>query len=244
MSGYNPWHGCHKLSAGCLHCFIYSMDRQFNRDSSIVQKTKSFDLPLQRDRQKAYRLKAADGIVYTCLSSDFFIEEADLWRRDVWAMIRLRPDLRFFIITKRISRFMVSLPDDWGAGYDNVIITSTVENQQCLDERLPLLLKMPIRHRQLNCEPLLGPLDLRPYLAGHLIEHVSVGGESGRDARVCDFDWVLDLRRQCLDSHTPFSFRQTGACFRKDGRIYHIAKADQHVQALRSNIDYLIGEQR
>lgn len=217
------------------------MDKQFNRDSTIVTKTKNFDLPIRQNAQGKYQLKNDEGIVYTCLSSDFFIEEADQWRPEVWKMIKERSDLYFFIITKRIDRFMIFLPVDWGDGYDNVIITSTVENQQCLDYRLPILLDLPIKHRQLNCEPLLEALDLRKYLSTKKIEHISVGGESGFHARMCDFAWVMDIRQQCIEYNTNFTFRQTGACFQKDGKIYHIAKNLQQVQAKKSHLDFQKG---
>ncbi|MCB7206753.1 DUF5131 family protein, partial [Dorea formicigenerans] len=23
MANWNPWHGCHKISAGCEHCYVY-----------------------------------------------------------------------------------------------------------------------------------------------------------------------------------------------------------------------------
>lgn len=58
-------------------------------------------------------------------------------------MIRERTDIDFLILTKRIDRFLVSLPEDWGGGYDNVNIGCTVENQAKADERLPLF--YPIR---------------------------------------------------------------------------------------------------
>ncbi len=53
-------------------------------------------------------------------------------------MMRLRRDLQFFFVTKRIDRFYAVLPEDWGAGYDNVTIACTVENQAMADYRLPL----------------------------------------------------------------------------------------------------------
>ena len=52
---------------------------------------------------------------------------ANEWRAEAWAMIKNRPDLEFLILTKRIDRFPVSLPPDWGDGYDNVNIGCTVE---------------------------------------------------------------------------------------------------------------------
>lgn len=56
------------------------------------------------------------GLVYTCFSSDFLLEEADPWRGACWEMIRSRPDCSFLFLTKRIDRFAVCAPDDWGDG--------------------------------------------------------------------------------------------------------------------------------
>lgn len=45
----------------------------------------------------------------------------------------------FYIITKRIDRFMDCIPADWGDGWGNVTICSTCENQDRADYRLPIL---------------------------------------------------------------------------------------------------------
>lgn len=174
--------------------------------------------------------------MYTCFTSDFFLAEADIWREEAWAMIKMRPDLRFLIITKRIHRFETVLPDDWGDGYSNVAIYTTAENQAMADFRLPFLLKAPLRHKGIVCEPLLGPVDLSAYL-DERIEGVVVGGESGMEARLCDYDWVLDLRRQCVAAGVPFTFKQTGRLFKKNGRIYEIDRRVQHAQARRAGIN-------
>lgn len=79
-------------------------------------------------------------------------------------MIRIRSDLRFFFITKRIDRLMQVLPPDWGKGYENLAVGCTVENQAMADYRLPLLLNAPLRHKLVICAPLLGPLDIARYL--------------------------------------------------------------------------------
>jgi protein gp37 len=151
-------------------------------------------------------------------------------------MIRARSDLRFFIVTKRIHRFNVSLPDDWGDGYDNVAICCTVENQDRADYRLPIFLAAPIRHKSIICEPLLESIDLSAYLST-AIEQVVVGGESGNDARICRYDWVLAIREQCLKAGTPFHFKQTGARFEKDGKLYAVLRNKQHSQAQKARID-------
>ena len=234
MAMWRPWHGCHRCSPGCLNCYVYRGDARYGRDASKVYRTGEFDLPVRGRRDGSPRL-AAGETVFTCLTSDFFVEDADEWRPRAWRMIRSRPDLMFFIITKRIGRFAVGLPEDWGGGYGNVTIAVTCENQQKAAERVPQLLALPIRHRQIMCEPLLEEIDLTPWLSAD-IEGVTAGGESGESARLCRYDWVLSLARQCESAGVPFWFKQTGALFEKDGRLYRIPRREQHEQARRAGL--------
>lgn len=234
---WNPWHGCRKISEGCRHCYVYRQDAQHGLASDEVRRTAAFDLPVRRSRDGRFRIPARET-VYTCFTSDFLVEEADAWRAEAWEMIRFRHDLRFFFITKRIDRLAAVLPPDWGDGFDHVAVGCTVENQTEADRRLPLFLEAPLRHRIIIGAPLLGPLDLTPYLTS-AIEEVSVGGESGPDARPCDYAWVRAIRDQCVAAHVPFRFHQTGARLLKEGRLYRIPRDRQHDQARRAGIDYL-----
>ena len=235
---WNLWHGCHKLSAGCAHCYVYRGDSKRGIDSSVVAKTMSFDLPVQRKKRDGEYKIPAGTFVYTCFTSDFFLEDADQWRAEAWAMIRERSDLQFLIITKRIDRFVVCLPDDWGDGWDNVAICCTVENQDRADYRLPIFRAAPIKHKRIICEPLLERIDLAPYDIGAWAEQVVVGGESGAGARQCDFDWVMELREVCVRQNVSFWFKQTGAQFIKDGKVYAIPRRLQHVQARKAGINF------
>lgn len=70
------------------------------------------------------------------------------------------------------------------------------------------------------------------------VEEVSAGGESGNEARPCDYAWVLGLREQCVAADISFCFHQTGARFVKDGRMYRIHRRYQHSQARKAGIDY------
>lgn len=236
--GWNPWHGCHKLSPGCQNCYMHRRDASVGRDGDQVYKTTAFDLPICRRRDGSYRLRGP-GEVFTCGTSDFFLEEADAWRAEAWSFIRQRRDLRFLIITKRIERFRVQLPEDWGAGYENVRIGCTVENQDRADARLPVFLEMPIRRRVIICEPLLEPVNLLPYL-DERVEEVVAGGESGYTARTCRYEWILGLHRQCLERRVSFWFKQTGTHFVKDGRCYTIAKRLQHAQARKAGLNFQV----
>lgn len=236
MSEWNPWHGCKKLSAGCQNCYVYRRDSQYEIDSRAVRKNTDFNLPIKLKRDKTYKLQSDGGHVYTCFTSDFFLPEADAWRADCWEMMKKRFDLSFFIITKRIHRFHECIPPDWGNGYRNVTICCTVENEEMAKFRLPIYKEAKIAHKQIVCEPLLSPIDLSPYL-DDTIECVTVGGESGNEARICHYDWVLDIRRQCIEAGVPFYFKQTGAKFLKDGVLYRIKREFQHKQAQAAGIN-------
>ena len=235
MAGWNLWHGCHRISPGCAHCYVYRRDESVGADPSQVRRTKSFYDPVTRRRDGSWKIPSGET-VYTCFSSDFFIEEADGWRPEAWRMIRERSDLNFFLVTKRIHRLAECLPEDWGSGWENVFVNATVENQAMAEFRMPFLMEAPLRHRGVACEPLLERIDLSPWLDGH-VDVVGAGGESGPDARVCDYDWVLDLKRQCVEAGVRFTFHQTGARLRKDGRIYRIPRYLQHEQARKAGID-------
>ena len=214
---WNPWHGCHKQSAGCLNCYVYRGDARHGRDGGTVYQTKDFYLPIRHGRDGSYKIPAG-SLVWTCFTSDFLLEDADGWRTEAWRMIRERSDCRFLFITKRIHRLGDCLPADWGNGYPNVHIVCTVENQQMADFRLPIYLSAPIAYKSIACEPLLERIDLSPYLTKQILQ-VIAGGESGDAARTCEYDWVLDLRRQCVEKGVPFHFKQTGANFVKDGKF-------------------------
>lgn len=238
-ANWNPWHGCKKISAGCKYCYVYRQDEMYGtqiHSSEVRKNTTTFNLPVRLKRDKTYKLTSG-SLVYTCLTSDFFVEESDTWRTQAWEMIKLRKDLRFFIFTKRIDRFYTSLPDDWGDGYENVIIGCTVENQAMANYRLPIFAKLPIRHKVIIVAPMLEKMDISKYLNAQ-IEEVAVSGESGVDARICDYDWVLDIRRQCVEKDVAFVFHQTGAKLLKSGKLYRINRPHQISQAQKANIDY------
>lgn len=234
---WNLWHGCHKLSPGCKHCYVYRGDAKRDVDSSVVVKTKNFDLPLRKKRNGEYKIPSGT-LIYTCFTSDFFLEDADEWRNAAWDMIHKRSDLNFLMITKRIDRLMKCLPEDWGNGYDNVTICCTVENQVCADYRLPIYKDAPIKHKIIICEPLLEKINLRPHAIGEWIEQVVAGGESGYNARECDFDWIMELREVCVENNVTFWFKQTGAKFVKDSKLFLIKRQFQHSQARKANINF------
>ena len=224
-----------------MHCYIHKGDAKRGINTNDIVKTKDFCKPVEKLKNGSYKLKSE--IVYTCFSTDFLIQEADGWREECWKMIRQRADCTFLFLTKRIERFMECIPEDWDDGYQNVVVCCTIENQENADRKLPVFQTLPIKHKCITAQPLIGPIDMEKYL-DH-IELVVVGGESDRDARVLDYDWVLNIREQCIRKHVSFEFRQCGTHFIKDGKQYRLQTKDLCSQARKANINYHgIGKER
>lgn len=144
---------------------------------------------------------------------------------------------RFLEIIAPFKRADVSLwLGQWleGTPPSNVWIGTTVEDQQRADERIPELLKIPAKVRFLSCEPLLGPVDLKPFmwsqsvgtcrhetrrsLGLQAIDWLIAGGESGPKARPMHPLWAVSLRDQCQAAGVAFHFKQWGGTRNKGGR--------------------------
>ena len=140
-----------------------------------------------------------------------------------------RTDLTFSIITKRPERFHINLPDDWGAGYENIVIACSW-----------VFLKLPIRHKKIVLQPMLQAINLERYLERYReeIEEVACGGETGAGARELDYAWIISMNIQCVKYGVPFRFCRTGTYFRRGGKLYTVERADEADQAAKANIDY------
>jgi protein gp37 len=235
MAMWSPWRGCHKYSDGCKHCYIHKGDYKRGIDTNIITKNENFYAPIVRNKNGEYRIKAGQ-LVYLCFQTDFLIAEADVWRDECWKMIKERTDLKFLFLTKRIERFMKCIPNDWGDGYDNVIVCCTIENQEAADYRLNIFSKLPIRHKNIICQPLLEEVNIDKYLND--VELVVVGGESDINARLLNYDWILKIRQQCVENKVDFEFRQCGTHFIKDDKSYTLQTKDLCRLARKANIDY------
>jgi protein gp37 len=234
MAMWNPWSGCHKYSEGCRYCYIHKGDGKRGIDTDTIVKTDNFDAPISKNKKGEYKIKSGQ-IVYVCFSSDFLIEEADAWRQECWAMIKERSDLTFIFLTKRIERFMKCIPDDWNDGYENVVVGCTVENQDKVQFRLSFFDELPIKHKNIICQPLIEKIDIEEHLEN--IELVVVGGESDYNARPLNYDWVLSIREQCIRKRVNFEFRQCGTYFIKDGKKYTLKVKELCSQAKKADIN-------
>ena len=236
---WNPWHGCRKKSEGCENCYMYFLDAQRNMSGANIFRVKNnFDYPLQRDKNGLYKIKSGE-FLRVCMTSDFFLEEADIWRTEAWEIMKKRADVVFIFVTKRPERIEKCLPSDWDDGWENIWLNVTMENQIRLDERLPILLDLPFKHKGILVAPFIGEISLSNYQISEKIENVWCGGENYDGARPLFFSWVKKLSDECKSADVTFSFFETGNIFVKDNRrIKFKNKIDQMKFAYLQGLNY------
>ncbi len=127
------------------------------------------------------------------------MSKADRWRREACEVIRACDQLDWLILTKRPQRIAAHLPADWGDGYRNVWLGTTVESRKYL-KRIDALADVPAAIHFLSAEPLFGAINFRPYLSK--IDWIITGCEKAHKdkRRRMDLDWVRSIRDQCGDA--------------------------------------------
>lgn len=235
---WNPWHGCIKISEGCDNCYMYFLDRIRDKNGMEIYRTQNFDYPLKKDRKGNYKIQSGETI-RVCMTSDFFLKEADRWRDEAWEIMKLRSDVIFYLLTKRPDRVEKCLPADWGNGWENIFFNVTTENQKRADERIPILLELPFKHKGIMCAPFIGKISIKNYLQSGQIEQVICGGENYDGARPCSFEWVKLLRDECGQFNVTFNFTETGTKFIKNRKLYNLpSKRLQSEMAFKSGVNF------
>ncbi len=110
---------------------------------------------------------------------------------------------QYQVLTKRADRmreYMQKYADSTGQifpGLEHIWLGVSTENQETADKRIPDLIETPASIRFLSVEPMVGPVDLAPYLPSRKVHWVIVGAESGPGARPMEEDWARIIRDQC-----------------------------------------------
>jgi protein gp37 len=232
---WDPWRGCHKIAEGCENCYIHIGDSRKGIDTNKIYKTEKFDLPVQRKKNGEYKINSGE-LIYVCFSSDFLLEKADEWRVEAWKYIKERQDLEFLFLTKRIKRFIDIVPDDWGEGYNNVTVGVSVSTQNEVETKISELSKLPIKHKNVILQPLIEDVEISKYLDD--VELVVLGGEYGASSRELHYDWVLNVREQCISKNVSFEFRQCATNFVKEGKKFKLKYKELTEQAKKANINW------
>ncbi len=230
---WNPVTGCVKVSEGCDNCYAETFAERwrgipghpFEQGFDVRLWPERLEVPLRRRKATRYFVNSM---------SDLFIDAvpAEMIAR-VLAVVAVAERHTFQVLTKRPGRMASLLGSDefWGqvgealASYDppesaraavesrflpNLWAGVTVESGKWVPVRLAKLASVTAAGvRFASCEPLLGELDLRPWL-GNGLDWVIAGGESGPRARPMHPRWARSLREQCEDAGVPYFFKQRG----------------------------------
>lgn len=236
----NFWIGCTKVSAACDFCYAerdWSTKGRHKRvewgPHGARSPTKDPIAQMQRLQRKAVKEARRLRVFINSLSdwADNHRSITPEMRGAIFDGAKLCPDLDVMLLTKRPQNIARYLPDDWGSGYPNVWLATTVENQGEADRRIGHLLEVPATLHFVSVEPMLGRVDLRAVEIGstgicfdaltgrcvdagfdyaHTIKWVICGGESGPKARPMHLDWARALCQQCYEAGVPFHFKQHG----------------------------------
>lgn len=162
---FNPWIGCTAVSAACDHCYAEALVKRYGGDFATRRRTSpaNWKKPLAWNR-KAEAAGKRMRVFCASLADVFDNQVPAEWRTDLFALIDAAPWLDWQLLTKRPQNIAKMLPPNWGDGWPNVWLGTTVENQEEADRRIPHLLDVPARRKFLSCEPLLGLVDLHRWL--------------------------------------------------------------------------------
>lgn len=217
---FNPWWGCVKVSPGCDHCYAESDAKRYGHQVWGKDAPRRFftdkhwnqpclwnkHAELTGERERVFCASMADiGEVNSVLNDE---------RNRLWRLIRESLFIDWQLLTKRPASLVNQLPDDWGNGWPQVWLGTTVESNG-YRWRIDDILKAPAAVHWLSIEPQIGPVDLREYFERyqeprHTIDWVIVGGESGGQARVFDLAWARDVIAVCKEYGVAVFNKQLG----------------------------------
>ena len=171
--------GCTKVSEGCAKCWLEAMTRQYGNcqgdfKGNVIFREDRLTIP---ETTKAPQVYAVWADLHHESLSPFDIHAA-------YEKMSEQERHTFLVITKRPENILPVLYEggafaiygDYGLGYlDNVWHFATAENQKEANLRVPILMDVP-GHKGVMAEPLLGPLDLGPWLYQSDCKHKGIDG--------------------------------------------------------------------
>lgn len=211
---WNIARGCTKVDEDCKYCYMYrdSFDSTRYNPLDVVRTKTVFNFPLKYKETKS-KVWSGRPLIFTSSLTDVFHPAIDSYRNEMWDIIRKCPHLIFQILTKRPERIAEHLPEDWGDGWDNVWLGTSVGSDNSF-KRIFDLCKVKSKTRFLSVEPLHGKVDLSDVQLFYY-QWVIVGGESGNEHgkylyRPCELAWIENIIGQCKHNGVSVFVKQLG----------------------------------
>lgn len=218
---WNVARGCTKVDEDCKFCYMYrdSFNGTRYNPREVVRTKTVFNMPL--------KLKEPSKI-FTSSLTDFFHEDIDSYRHEAWDIIRKCPQHTFQILTKRPERIDACLPDDWGDGYDNVWLGTSIGSNKGMARLYPLL-RVYAKIHFVSFEPLWENIDMNLDIGDLInIDWAIIGGESGHDTgkyryRPCQIEWMEEIATAIKSVGNYVFVKQMGTHLAKQ-----LAMTDRH----------------
>lgn len=194
---WNPVVGCRPCSPACENCYAKAWAARFHRSFA----------PHATSRENPPR----SGVVFCGNMTDLFgVEVTPL---NYTSFDDFSSNATYLWLTKRASNMAADLGNasrtvregDHYFGF-------TAENQEWYDRRRDAIYDIwpSWANLWLSCEPLLGDIDLKVgnVVAGHRLNWLVVGCESGPNRRPCKLEWVESIVDQCRSAGVPVFVKQ------------------------------------
>ena len=206
-ASWNPVTGCTKVSPGCLHCYAETLAERYRGGNAFPD---GFDLTLRPHKLDEPRKWKKPARVFVNSMSDLFHKDIpDSYLCQIWEVMLTVDRHQYLILTKRAERMAHKVRTLGLELPPHIWLGVSVEKQKYGDLRIPLLLDTRAHVHFLSCEPLLGPLDLSPWIND--LQWIITGGESGYKRRPAEYDWFRDIRDQCVMAGVPYTHKQGNA---------------------------------
>lgn len=187
---WSPVIGCTKVSPGCKHCYAErEVETRWSKNPKSIWYGRSFTDVLCRPEAIAgagspLRWRKPRRI-FVCPRADLFHPDVPAkFIADVFGVMAATPQHTYQVLTKRSERMLNMLGAGRMGAFDdaveecmamytdtpltwplpNVHLGVSIENQPTADDRIGELLQTPAAVHWVSAEPLLGAVDLRPWL--------------------------------------------------------------------------------
>ena len=218
---WNPSTGCTQVSPGCDNCYAKRiaedprMSKGFPKQFNMHMKWKKILEPMSWKKPSLIFVNSMSDLFHKEITDDFLIQVWDVMLEANWHIYQ--------ILTKRPHRMAYKVKQLNLQTPDNIWLGTSVENQKYAHSRLSALISIPDTKRFVSCEPLLGPVNLRPWIQD--LHWIIDGGESGPGRRQADYNWFREIRDVCIEHEVPYFHKQgnhykSGQDMMLDGQLW------------------------
>ena len=239
---WNPLTGCTRVSPGCDHCYMFAlyprlkgMDvRGYEESPDILTLLPGrLDQPLKWMKPRKVFVNSMSDLFHSDVPFEFITRVFD-----VMYQASVQRGHIFQVLTKRPGRaagWWEKYRDRYDGMWPSGVWLGTSVETQKYAPRIKVLARVPAAVRFISAEPLLGPLNLGPFMetcdssSRPALDWIIVGGESGVGARPMEMEWARSLRDQAIRYGVPFFLKQLGGVRDKrsndkallDGRLWN-----------------------